>query len=143
MTSNKNKNFKAVIAGLFIWLLFALFSHKISQLIISKEYSKYFPLISLTSLALMVSLIAAFVAGIIGKAKGWILGCALQMVITLILVLYFIFSSSVRENIASTGVSFTNAFFLYLYRQLPWFVASIAGGYLGEKARRLRKKEAT
>jgi hypothetical protein len=134
-----SKNIVAIIAGVLIWFFFSLFNHKIYLLSISKDYIKYFPFFSVYTYTLIASIIAAFVVGLIGRSKGWILGLSFQTTIMVFLVLFFFFSTFVHQQMKSENADFANTLFKYIYRQLPWYFAAFVGGYLGGKARRSRR----
>ncbi len=138
---NLKKDIIATIIGILIWLFFSLFSHKIDDLIINKEFYKYYPLFSLWTYLLIVSLVASFFVGWIGKSRGWILGLNFQLIITLVLVLFFLFNTSVQEDLTEKGHNFANAFLRYITKQLPWFLSASVGGHLGEMIRRRKINE--
>lgn len=133
---NLRRNLVAIVSGILIWLFFSLFSHKIDELIINRGFYKYYPLFSLWTYFIIVSFISSFFAGWIGKSKGYIIGLIMQFLITLGLILFFLFSSFVQENLQEESRNFNYAFLNYIFKQLPWFLSASIGGHLGEKRRR-------
>ncbi len=129
----------AIITGILIWLFFSLFANKIVDLVINKGFYKYYPLSSLWTYLFIVSLIAAFFVGWIGKSKGWTLGLIMQLIITLCFVLFFLFEPLVHLDIQEKGLNFANTFLRYVAKQLPCFLSAGVGGYFGEKIRQRRQ----
>lgn len=134
--ATKNTNLRALMIGMFIWVVFAIFSNKIADLVIYKGIYKYYPIFSVWSYLLIVSFGAALIAGRIGRARGWVLGLILQGTITLGLIIFFLFSPNVKEDIKARDITFISAFFNNILKQIPWLMAAMIGGHLGEKTKK-------